>query len=454
MCLYYNIRQIFVVLPSRILLFLLILLFLPLSGCTRLFSKDDRRTVSLGVTVPETPPPAAVPLKTSQSPATDHQIKPKQPINSNLLPSEEPSQDLPSFYIKRTQPLLSLPDQRKSEKSDKADIVVDKKIISEDTLWRGTVLIKNDLIVAPQATLRLEAGTVVRFSPGNSGKRLLSLVVQGRIVCAGTSERPVIITSVYMEPHSSDWGGIILLGSEKRNSFEHCRISGSVNAIEARHSSLLLKGVKISDTILGVSLHDSTCTIQSSEISRADTALHLVDSELETRDMKLRESRVGLLGLRSSFTINTSVIQSNAQEGLLADNCRFRIASSHFLNNRSGAFIKSGEGQILQSSFSENRENGLSLIGTKARIQNSSFKSNIHAGILLDGARGSVSGSMFSKNRYANIISRGNESFSAILNYWDIPDEKQIETTIKINGSGFNNVPYSPFLQSRPPLAP
>ena len=443
-------------LKRSIIIHILLLVLLTQSGCGRFFGKDDAllkgRTVSVAVTVPESPPPAAKPVKESP-PVKSSGPQNSVAIDSKLLPSEESSSTYPLFYLD-IHPLKDLPAQRRYDKTQFSDLVVEKGIINEDTVWRGAVLIKKSLVVTPQATLRIEPGAVVRFAPAEQGQQPLRLVVQGRLVSAGTLSRPVTISSAYPSPQPSDWGGIVLLGSEKKNSFEHTLITGAINAIDARHSSLSVRAIKISDSLLGISVNDSTASIHSADISRTDTALYFSDSEVEMRELKLRQNRLGILGLRSSFTISSSTVQSNAQEGIVADSCRFRINGSHFTKNRTGAFIKSGEGQIQQCSFSENTESGLALVACKARIQSASFRSNQYSGIMIDSARGSVSGSLFTFNSGPNIVFKGNESFSLILNFWDTLDEKTIQSSIRYQKSALNRLDITPVLTEKPPLAP
>ena len=42
-------------------------------------------------------------------------------------------------------------------------VAYENATITEDVSWRGSVVVKGALVVAPQATLRIEPGTAIRF---------------------------------------------------------------------------------------------------------------------------------------------------------------------------------------------------------------------------------------------------------------------------------------------------
>ncbi|TAL18321.1 right-handed parallel beta-helix repeat-containing protein [bacterium] len=85
------------------------------------------------------------------------------------------------------------------------------KTIIADTEWSGSVLVEEDLRVAPGATLTIAAGTKVLFAEAVSTKTDPSffspqteITVEGKLVAAGTPDAPVTF-----EPQTGYWGGII-----------------------------------------------------------------------------------------------------------------------------------------------------------------------------------------------------------------------------------------------------
>jgi len=416
---------------------------------------EGESTVNLAVTVPEKPLPVVKPLSVTAEPSATVVVKPPPPLPQRLLPQEVPVLQEPALAAKTSAISTSEPLQARSTVV-RADSVLNGRTIREDTVLRGAVLIKGSLVVAPQATLRLEPGASLRFQRAEGSTRNPRLVVQGRLVCAGTPQKPVMIRSVFTEQQVADWGGVLLLSTEKKNLLDYCHIEGAEVGVEAHHSLLSGRGLEVHRTRTGVALYDSVATLQTFRITRSDIGLSSFDSELELRDGTLRENRQGAVINRSSLLVASSRFQANSQEGLVVDQCRFKLSGCSAIDNRVGIVLKGGDGQVQQCRFSLNREAGLSAVGARLKIEHSSFQDNLGVGLVLDGARGSVSQSAFSQNTGGNLQYAGPELFAAVLNWWGETSDARIAEGIKdpLQPNGAGRVSYLPFLTARPALAP
>lgn len=436
---------------SRFVTVLLVLCVL--AGCQKLFHEDGAllkgKTVSVGMTVPETPAPAVKPLEPERT--ADNLLKPAPPgsVDIRLLPVQDPAGAV-AHRPASAPAAASLPVR---SAITRADTQLTERVITEDTVLRGTVLVTGSLVVAPQATLRLEAGTRLRFAAVRDSSQKPRLVVQGRLLCAGTAERPVVLASAYEEARAADWGGVVLLGSEKKNSLEHCRIEGAEVGIEARNAQFSARQLTVARCLNGLAFFDSVVTLNGLDLSRCDVGIVFNDSELELRDVKLWENRVGAQGGRSSIVMHTASLLRNAQEGLLADQCRYRLQGVTATDNRVGIYLKGGDGQVLQGRFSRNREAGLALVATRARVQHSSFSGNGGVGLWSDNARGVAVNNAFNNNEGHNLSVHGQDAPAVLLNWWGSSDERQIAAGIRLSGRT-GQLPFAPFLSQRPPLAP
>lgn len=336
------------------------------------------------------------------------------------------------------------------------DFSYENATISEDVTWRGTVLIRGFLVIAPQATLRIEPGTVVRFMKSAILRQPPRLVVQGRIQCNGTTDSPILFAPNLADAVRGDWGGILLLSSEKRNQLENCRIEGAEKGLEARFSKLTAKDLLIKDSGTGMLLRDSTATLSAMIFGACDTGLEAHDSEVELREGALTDNRRGIAVYNSSLVLMSVAVKGSEQLGIVAEECRIKISLCELSGNGTGALLKGGEGQVQLCRFVRNREIGLHMSGARIKVQRSLFADNIRDAIRMDDGRGGVWGSAFSGNGGFNLVNAGREEINAVLNWWGSNDETAILSKLfdaeKKDGTGI--VAVSPWLPEKPVALP
>lgn len=429
------------------------------TGCQKLLQERDAllkgQNVTVSVKIPETPPPAAPPGMTPQSsrPGDGAVAPPAASLDARLIPKSE----APVPVVTAPDPAVS-PRSRQTSRTviTRADTVLAGKTITEDLTLRGTVLVRGSLTVASQATLRLEAGTEVRFVPAANSQEKPFLVVLGRLVIQGTVQRPVLLSAAFDQPTADDWGGVLLLSSEKKNSLDHCRITGAGTGVTARYSQFSATGLAVSHCLAGVALYDAVAMLVQPDIRRCDIGLRLADSEMELKDALVRENRLGVLAQRSALVAGGVAVRNNSQEGMLFEQSRFRISDSALVENRSGIQAVGGEGHVLFTRFAANREQGAVVRDARIRISDSRFTDNGGSGLLLENVRGSAIGSSFANNGKFQIEHQGKEPFSAPLNWWGSTDERMIAAGIRDAGreSGQGLLQYVPFLSAAPAALP
>jgi hypothetical protein len=335
--------------------------------------------------------------------------------------------------------------------------VYENVTITEDVSWRGAVVVKGALTVAPQATLRIEPGTEVRFTAVRGSRQLPRLVVLGRIQAVGTLERPILFTSNSATPDKQGaWGGVVLLSSEKRNQFEHCRIEYAETALEGRFSTISLKSVAVTSSITGILLRDSTAGLTLSSVSGCETGIEAHDSELELRDTALAQNRRGAVLFRSSVVMSSVTVTGNSQQGILAEEGRIKLTSCEVSGNGIGAFIKGGEGQLFMCRFMRNIDTALHLVTARLKINRCQITDNLRDGLKVEDGRAVIWGSAFSSNGGYNLVNAGPESVSALQNWWGAADETSVKSKLfdaaRDGRSGAVNV--FPWLTAKPAFLP
>lgn len=442
-----------------------------LSSCAWLSLDGDSSPHSkkvISVSVPADPIPAVVkPLPISapgqESPRQQSRKLPRQ-VEQSLLPQQPPVLDksvppipftparpagTPSFFESRDNTLETAAGQSAT--------VYDQAYFTEDVTWRGTVIVKDYVVVAPQATLRLEPGTVVRFAgSADSGGSSPRLIVQGRIQASGTAELPIVLTSGRSRPARGDWGGILLVSSEKRNTLEQCRIEYAAAGIEALYSTIALKAVSISHSHTGLLMRDSVVQMSGGRIGESETAIESHDSEFEVRDASLSASQSGMVMSRSAAAISSVKIIDNQLIGIAAEECRIKITSGDVSGNGAGARFKGGEGQITGTRFSGNRLTALHFSGARIKLQRCSFTDNRQDALRLEDGRALVWGNVFSGNNGYNLYNAGHETVVALQNWWGSAELSVIKGKIydsaRVPASG--PVQLFPWLNEKPQHLP
>jgi len=327
--------------------------------------------------------------------------------------------------------------------------------LTEDTNWRGTIVVKGWLVVAAQTTLRIEPGTVIRFIAAKGSAQLPRLIVMGRIQSIGTVDRPILFTAGQANPGRGEWGGVLLLSSEKRNQFEYSRIEAADTALEGRFSTVAIKSLSVSNSRTGCLLRDCNATMVSPKFSVCDTGLEIHDSEVELRDLTLAANRRGMLLNRSSVVVSSALITGSTLQAFMAEDCRLKVSSCEVSDNAGGVRIKGGEGQIFLSRFLRNRDTALHLSASRMKISRSQISDNLRDGLRLEDDRAMVWGNSISNNGGFNLVYSGTEALTAPQNWWGNSVESFILAKISaVNPQRSGVLSIYPWLTEKPVIFP
>jgi len=290
------------------------------------------------------------------------------------------------------------------------------RVLDEDTVWRGEVLVEGAVTVAPQATLSVEPGTVVRFR--RKGAQAPLLVVQGRIVAAGTRETPVVFSSAFAVPAASDWQGIMLLGTEKKNLLENCRIEGAQTGLEALFSSVTLKNVRAERAATGMRFQDTLVTMESGGASDCDTGLSFSESEASLRDVAVAGNRLGISARRSSVYLFEASLSGNQAAAFSGDGCRIKIQGGTVASNGSGVTLLESEGSVTGARLAKNREFGMSLTSSRVRVSANQITGNGNNGMIVFDAQSVAWDNAIHENAGYDLYNAGVEEYRAPGNWW------------------------------------
>jgi len=325
-------------------------------------------------------------------------------------------------------------------------------VLTEDVTWRGRVLVAGVLTIAPQATVNIEPGTVISFIPSPNGYQLGALLVKGRIAAVGTADKQILFKAATSDISPDTWQGIIVLGSEKINVFEYCRIEGATVGLDSIFSTVSLKNTVIHTCRTGARLQNSLFQAMGGGVSGSDVGYALLDSESYLRNVSCTGNIMGVSLSRGSLRVKGSSFSGNTARALDAIDSKVKITGAVFSKNGTGIALAGSEGAIETSKFVENREYGLQLANSRMKIFNNLIFMNTGIGIMSDTAGSAAWGNNISRNGLYDFYNAGSEEFRAIANWWGAPAGKGQKRRIfdKAVDSSRGSVLTSPELPAPP----
>ena len=120
-----------------------------------------------------------------------------------------------------------------------APVVLDTPTITSDTIWSGDILLRQNVVVSPGATLRIAPGTNVLVESGKG----IAISVIGRLVVEGKSSRPVSFVPEKPGSSRTQWEGIRLSGGRNAgHALAGFRLSGAREGISLTETSAKISG--------------------------------------------------------------------------------------------------------------------------------------------------------------------------------------------------------------------
>ncbi|HJV66815.1 MAG TPA: right-handed parallel beta-helix repeat-containing protein [Geomonas sp.] len=350
------------------------------------------------------------------------------------LPASQPAQ--PAAPVRQV-PARAEADPR-TEAALNPGLVYGDRLLTEDVVWHGEVLVEGVLTVAPQATLTVEPGTVVRFRRKTGQAPLL--VVQGRLVVNGAKESPVLFTSGFATAAAGDWQGIMLLGTEKKNVLENCRVEGAQTALEVLFSNVTLKNVLAERSLVGMRFQDGLVSMEGGGATGCDTGVSLLESESTLRNISVVGNRQGVTAIRSSLYLYEGNLSGNQGTAITAEGSRVKLQGGALLSNGSGVSLVGCEGSVTGAKLAKNRESGISLTGSRMRVSGNRITANGENGLLLHDGASVVWDNAIYENAGSDLYNAGTEEVRAPGNWWGTSSPRIFDN----NGRG--KVLYLPVL--------
>ncbi len=216
----------------------------------------------------------------------------------------------------------------------KTPVLLNPRIIQQDTLWRGVIKVQGVIEVAKEATLTIAPGTRVHFNwldtdndkIGESGLR-----VRGRLLAEGTIRKPIVFTSLNKEERSA-WG--------------------EVRLEEAGPSRLRYCYFSFADW--GLHMHFSPVIIEHCRFENSEGGLRFRSGPIDIHNCLIQKNEIGIRYLLSNPKIQHNTIRKNTHGIFIREGSKKPIISHNNIYNNKRYNLKLGEAQTTDISCPEN----------------------------------------------------------------------------------------------------
>jgi len=143
--------------------------------------------------------------------------------------------------------------------------VLNHETIVVDTVWEGSLLIDGPVHIAKGATLTILPGTDIAFARHDADADGLgdgTLVVEGRLLAAGTRDQPIRFRSAEVQPRPGDWLEI-RVDFSKEVLLRYCEIRDSAYTLHAHFTHGMMTDSHVHGNIDGCRLGESTFTFRN-----------------------------------------------------------------------------------------------------------------------------------------------------------------------------------------------
>ncbi len=321
------------------------------------------------------------------------------------------------------------------------------RILTEDTTWRGQVLIEGSLTVAPSVTLVITPGTVVRFRPTADGDAGL-LLIRGRIQATGVSDLPIIFMSDEINPALDDWQGIMFLDSSKKNLLEWCRVEAATSGVAVEFSDVTLRQTFFTHCRTGMAFHASTAVINGGVATECMTGLVIRDGDVELSGGTLSDNDRGIVMNGGSFFLVETEVSGSKVNALEVTGGRLRLAKNRIVRNNGGTIFSGCRGDLVGNRMEENWSFGLELVNSPLKVSGNRIIGNSLGGVMVRVGGATLWDNILERNGDRELVVSGSVDVAAPANWWGSADPVRIRGRIRETDSG--RVFFTPYLESPP----
>ncbi len=282
--------------------------------------------------------------------------------------------------------------------------------IDENTTWSGTVYVSGDVVVASNATLTIEPGTIVRIAAddnenaGNDSERI-ELNIEGRLVAIGTLANPIVFES-WTSTTTPNWIGFYFDDQSDGGKFTRCKISDAEYAIES-HVALEVRYTTFEDCHAGVVSYTASAFVKDCTItSSGPWGIYVSGADATIRNSVVSNASIACLYVQPGSSLVARGSQfANGGTGLLINGSPVMDIDSlcAFSSNGVGIYCYGVPSSVVikNSTINSNSGNGIRCdTSSHPLIQNNTVRYNALGIYCTNFSSPTIKGNMIKSNTY------------------------------------------------------
>ena len=164
--------------------------------------------------------------------------------------------------------LLTLP--TRSQAAETGEVISDI-VLTQDTVWTGSITIDGVVVVGRTATLTIAPGTTILFNRrdrNHDGIGDSELRVLGKINAIGTARFPIVFRSREANPAPKDWSYVLIFTSGKKNVLQYCQFRDAFSGLQVHFSTAKITDCLFSNNNEGLRFGRAKLTLEHSQVTQ------------------------------------------------------------------------------------------------------------------------------------------------------------------------------------------
>jgi len=297
--------------------------------------------------------------------------------------------------------------------------------LTEDTSWSGTVIVEGQVAVMPEATLTIEAGTHVLFSPRDTNTDGLGeswIIVQGTVQVLGEEDEWVLFDAQDKTAGPGAWDSLSIIASDSTdNLVQYAVFRHGVKAFHTHFSKVRLDHVIFEDNLRGIQFQESESTrIDQVILRRNQSGARFRDSQVILSNVAAIDNVAGINFLRSTVNASDIFVTGSFTESFVSRESETTLNRAVITGNVRGPRFK-GDGEnvsVREAAVMGNLTEGLSFNNVKGTVRESSLTGNGFTGLSITGAQITAYGNRIAGNGRLEVDNNGSSDVDARGNDW------------------------------------